>query len=162
EATITQSELEQGRAALLHDEPEAFPHLAEAYLRAPSASTAFMLARAMQPRLAEQARFQSSFGRMWSARFSPDGTQIVTTDDRTAKIRDATTHQLRFTVPHADTVYPAVYSTDGTRLATAGGDGRVKLWDARDGTLVRELRRDPKLRYLAAAIASDGKLVAAI
>jgi WD40 repeat protein/serine/threonine protein kinase len=162
EATMTQSELEQGRAALLHDEPDALPHLAEAYRRDPAPSTAFMLARAMQPRLAEQARFQSSFGRMWSATFSPDGTQIVTTDDRNAQIWDAQTHRLRFTLPHADTVYHAVYSTDGTRLATAGGDGRVKLWDARDGTLVHELRRDPKLRYVAAAIASDGKLVAAI
>jgi WD40 repeat protein len=160
--TIAQSELEQGRAALLHDEPEALPHLAEAYRRAPSPSTAFMLARAMQPRLAEQARFQSSFGRMWSATFSPDGTQIVTTDDRNAQIWDAQTHRLRFTLPHTDTVYHAVYNPAGTRIITTGGDGKVRIWDTEHGTLVRELRRDPKLRYLAVAIASDGKLVAAI
>ena len=163
EATIAQSELEQGRAALLHDEPEALTHLAEAYRRAPSPSTAFMLARAMQPRLAEQARFPSSFGRMWSATFSPDGTQIVTTDDRNAQIWDAQTHRLRFTLPHADTVYRAVYSVDGTRLVTAGGDGVVKIWDAANGRLVHELRHHGAvLHYYIVALSPDGKLAAAI
>jgi hypothetical protein len=86
EATATQAELERGRSALLHGEPEAQDHLAAAYRRAPSPSTAFMLARALQPRLAEWARLVSSFGRMWSATFSPDGSQIVTTDDKNAQI----------------------------------------------------------------------------
>lgn len=86
EAKVSESELEQGRAALLHGEPEAAAHLMEAYKRDPSPSTAFMLARSMQPRLAEQARFASTYGRMWSAVFSPDGRQIATTDDRAAQI----------------------------------------------------------------------------
>ena len=45
-ARIAESELEQGRSALLHGEPEALPHLAEAYKRDPAPATAFMLARA--------------------------------------------------------------------------------------------------------------------
>ena len=135
EATITQAELEQGRAALLHDEPEAQLHLAEAYRRDQSPSTAFMFARALQPRLAEQARFASSSGRMWSAAFSPDGRQIVTTDDKNAQVWDAQTYRLLFTLPHGDTVYQAVYSADGARLVTAGGDGTVRIWDAANGTL---------------------------
>ncbi len=163
EATIAQSELEQGRAALLHNEPEALPHLAQAYRRAPSPSTAFMLARAVQPRLAEQARLQSSFGRMWSATFSPDGTQIVTTDDKNAQVWDVQTYRLRFTLPHGDTVYHAVYSADGTRLVTAGGDSVVKIWDAANGRLVHELRHDGAgLRYYLVALSPNGKLVAAI
>src|SRR5262249_33269073 len=51
EVRITESELEQGRAALLHGEPEAQAHLTEAYKRDRSPSTAFMLARAVEPRL---------------------------------------------------------------------------------------------------------------
>jgi len=164
EATIRQAELEQGRSALLHGEPEAQLHLGRAYHRGDHApSTAFMFARALQPKLAEQARFASSFGRMWSAAFSPDGRQIVTTDDRGAQVWDAQTYRLLFALPHGDPVYQAVYSADGTRLVTAGGDGAVRIWDAVNGALVRELRRaSAKRRYYAVAMSSGGKLVAAI
>jgi tRNA A-37 threonylcarbamoyl transferase component Bud32 len=164
EATVTQAELEQGRSALLHGEPEAQLHLGRAYHRGDhSPSTAFMFARALQPKLAEQARFPSSFGRMWSAAFSPDGRQIVTTDDRGAQVRDAQTYRLLLALPHGDPVYQAVYSADGTRLVTAGGDGAVRIWDAANGALVRELRRgSAKRRYSAVAMSSGGKLVAAI
>jgi WD40 repeat protein/serine/threonine protein kinase len=163
EATITQAELEQGRSALLHNEREAQLHLTEAYRRDRSPSTAFMLARALQPRLAEQARFASSFGRMWSAVFSPDGKRLVTTDDRAAQVWDAQTYRLLFTLRHGDTVYQAVYNNDGTRLVTAGGDGTVRIWDAAGGTLVRELRRgNAKPRYYVVALSPDRKLVAAM
>ncbi|HEX7836447.1 MAG TPA: hypothetical protein VF469_03240, partial [Kofleriaceae bacterium] len=164
EATVTQAELEQGRSALLHDEPDAQLHLGRAYQRGDrSPSTAFMLARALQPRLAEQARLTSTSGRMWSAVFSPDGRQIVTADDRAAQVWDAQTYRRMFTLFHGDTVYQARYSADGARLVTAGGDGTVKIWDAASGTLVRELRRDgAKLRYFIAALSPDSRLVAAI
>jgi WD40 repeat protein/uncharacterized membrane-anchored protein YhcB (DUF1043 family) len=164
EATVRQAELEQGRSALLHDEPEAQLHLSRAYqLGDRSPSTAFMLARALQPRLAEQARFAATAGHMWSAAFSPDGRQIVTTDDRAAQVWDAQTYRRMFTLFHGDTVYQALYSTDGARLVTAGIDGTIKIWDATSGALVRELRRDgAKLRYYLVALSPDGKLVAAI
>ncbi len=165
EVRVTQAELEQGRAALLHGEPEAQAHLTEAYQRDPSPSTAFMLARAIQPRLMEQARFASSHGRMWSAAFSPDGQQIVTTDDRAAQIWDAKTHQLRFTLPHGCEVYDAAYSPDGTWLVTAALT-TVKRWDARSGMLIREWKATPgsgaPSDYYRAAISPDGRLVAAI
>jgi hypothetical protein len=47
-----------------------------------------LLARALQPLRAEQARFATAAGHMWSAAFSPDGRQIVTTDDACARIWD--------------------------------------------------------------------------
>jgi WD40 repeat protein/serine/threonine protein kinase len=164
EATITQAELEQGRSALLHGEPEAQLHLGRAYHRGDhSPSTAFMFARALEPKLAEQARFASSFGRMWSAAFSPDGRQIVATDDRGAQVRDAQSYRLLFALPHGDPVYQAVYSADSTRLVTAGGDGAVRIWDAARGALVRELRRGgARRRYAAVAMSPGGELVAAI
>jgi WD40 repeat protein/serine/threonine protein kinase/uncharacterized membrane-anchored protein YhcB (DUF1043 family) len=164
EATVTQAELDQGRSALLHDEPEASVHLGRAYQRGDrSRSTAFMLARALQPRLAEQARLASTAGRMWSAAFSPDGRQIVTTDDRAAQVWDAQTYRRRFTLFHGEAVYQALYSPDDARIVTAGGDGTVKIWDATTGALVRELRRDgARLRYAAVATSPDGRLVAAI
>jgi WD40 repeat protein/serine/threonine protein kinase len=161
----TQAEVEQGRQALLHDSSaEAQRHLSEAYRRGDhSPSTAFMLARALQPRLAEQARFAAAAGHMWSAAFSPDGRQIVTTDDACTRIWDARTNRLLFTLSYGDTVYHALYSADGSRLVTAGGDGVVTIWDAATGARLRELRRDgTPSRYYMPAISPDGRLVAAI
>jgi WD40 repeat protein/serine/threonine protein kinase len=165
ELSVTQAEVEQGRQALLNqDSAEAQLHLAEAYRRGDhSPGVAFMLARALQPLRAEQARFVAATGRMWSAAFSPDGQRIVTSDDRSAQVWDARTNQLRFTLPHGDTVYDARYSSDGTHLVTAGGDGSVRIWDAVTGVRLRELRHDGKpSRYFAVAISPDGKLITAI
>jgi WD40 repeat protein len=164
EATKTQAALEQGRSALLHGEPKASLHLGRAYHRGDhTPSTKFMWARALQAKLAEQARFASSFGRTWSAAFSPDSRQIVTTDDRGAQVWDAQTYRLLFALPHGDPVYQAVYSADATRLITAGGDGAVRIWDAANGALVHELRRgSAKRRYYAVAISSGSELIAAI
>jgi len=165
EQIAQQAEVEQGRQALLHDElGEAQRHLAEAYRRGDhSPAVEFMFARALQSVLAEQARFAAVAGRMWSAAFSPDGQRIVTSDDHSAQVWDARTHQLIFALPHDDTVYDARYSADGTRLVTAGGDGAVRIWDAASGVRLRELRHDGKPpRYFAAAISPDGKLVTAI
>jgi WD40 repeat protein/serine/threonine protein kinase len=165
EVTVTQAHVEQGRQSLsLGDTADAQTHLGEAYKRGDvSASTKFMLARAMQPRMAERATFPATKGRMWSSLFSPDGRRIVTTDDKNAQVWDARSRQLLFTLPHDDTVYHAVYSVEGTRLITASGDGTVKIWDATDGTLLRSLMHDGlKLRYAALAVSPDGKRLAAM
>ncbi len=165
---VMQAEGEEGRQALLHDESEeAQLHLAEAYRRGDhSFGTRFMLVVARQPWRAEQARFATAGGHMWSAAFSPDGQQIVTTDDVCARIWDTRTDELRFTLPHGDTVYDARYSTDGTRLVTASGDGAVRIWDAPSGVLVHTLKY-PRAdgtpsRYFITAVSPDDRLVAAI
>ena len=168
EQLTTQAEVEQGHQALLHGElDEAQRHLSEAYRRGDhSPAVAFMLARALQPLLAEKARFAASSGHLWSAAFSPDGRQLVTTDDACARIWDARTHQLMFTLPHGDAVYDARYSSDGARLVTASGDGAVRIWDASTGKLLYTLKRqraDGKpVRYFVAALSPDNRLVAAI
>jgi serine/threonine protein kinase len=132
EARINESELEQGRAALLHSEPEAQRHLAAAYKREPAVATAFMLARAMQPRLSERARLQGTYGHMWWATFSPDGSQIATADDRAAQLWDSQTHRLLFTLPHGAAVYQTVYAPDGAWLVTVTG-APGQAWPKRKG-----------------------------
>ena len=165
EVRITQSELEQGRAALLHGEPEAQAHLTDAYQRDPAPTTAFMLARAMQPRLMEQARFASTYGRMHWAAFSPDCAQIVTADDRNAQLWDGRTYRLLRTLPHGCKVNHAGYSLDGAILVTAG-EAKVRIWDPASGALLRELAPRPgsgaPVIYYRAAMTRDGKLIAAI
>jgi len=161
----TESEIEQGRQALLHGESsEAVRHLEQAYQRQHSPGVAFMLARALQPRMSELGRLASSSGRMWSAAFSPDGARIVTTDDRSARMWDAASHQLLFTMSHGDIVYQAVFSPDGARVITAGGDGSVRIWDAATGTAIHTLayQGSDAAQWRYAAVAMSSHLVAAI
>ena len=166
DATITQAELEQGRYALLHGAQDAADHLARAYAHDPTPSTAFMLARALQPRLAEQLRLPATTGRMWSAVFSPDGRWIATSDDRHARVWDATSGHLVRTLPHDANVYQVAYSVDGTTLYTAAGDGAVRVWDAASGALVRRLARtagdDMTIQFGAFALSPDKRAIAAV
>ena len=165
EQIAVQADIEQGRQALLHGESaDALLHLSSAYQHGDhSPGVSFMFARALQPRLAERARFTSVSGRMWSATFSPDGKQVVTTDDKAAQVWDAQTHRLLFTLPHGDTVYHAIFSADGRLLLTACGDGVIRVWTPATGALVRELKRPgTSLRYSTVAITTDGTRVAAI
>jgi len=164
-AKISESELEQGRAALLHGEPEAQRHLAAAYQRDPVSATGFMLARAMQPRLSERARLQGTYGHMRWATFSPDGSQIATADDRAAQIWDGQTHRLLFTLPHGAAVYQTLYAPDGAWLVTVT-ETTIKIWDAKTGTFIRDLATPPdgptRPNFQRAAISSSGTLVAAM
>jgi WD40 repeat protein/serine/threonine protein kinase len=163
---VTEAEVEQGRQALLHGESsEAVRHLEQAYERGDhSPGVAFMLARALQPRMSELARFTSSSGRMWSAVFAPDGKRVLTTDDKSARMWDAKSSQLLFTMSHGDTVHGAVFSQEGSRIITAGADGTVRIWNAATGAPVRVLtsqRSDAKQwRYYSVAMSSH--FVAAI
>lgn len=161
-ATALTSEVEQGRAALLHDDlAEAAEHLGAAWARGDrSSATAFMLARARQPQTAELASYPAAKGRMWAAAWSPDGALVATGDDTSAQIWDAGTHQLLIPMPCGDTVYSVAWA-GSERLITACGDGSVRIWNARTGSLVKELRlhgKAPRWRYVAAA----GALVAAV
>jgi WD40 repeat protein/DNA-binding SARP family transcriptional activator/tRNA A-37 threonylcarbamoyl transferase component Bud32 len=67
------------------------------------------------------------------AAFNPDGTRIATSSaDKTAKMWDAATGKLLFTLMTNETVWDAVFSPDGKRLATSGFT-EVILWDAATG-----------------------------
>lgn len=96
-----------------------------------SAAAEFMYARALQLRLAEQARLTGSAGRMRSATFSPDGRNALTSDDQDAQVWDLASSKPRFALHHGDTVYQAIYLDGGKRIASAGGDGTVKIWNGR-------------------------------
>lgn len=155
-----ESEMERGQQALLHGElDEAVNHLEKVYQQGHrSPGVKFMLARALQPRTSELARFRSASGRMWSAVFSPDGKRVLTADDKSAQMWDSASSQRLFTMSHGgDTVYQAIFSADGSRVITAGT--AVRIWNAATGELVRELG-EKQWRYYALAISS--RFVAAI
>ena len=167
EARLTAGYVEQGRQALLDSKHSA----AAAYLSAAwqrgerSPAVAFMLAGAVEALRPERLRLAGHDGTVWGAAFSPDGTQITTADDRSARLWDAKTGALRFTLRHDDMVASAAFSTDGQQLVTASYDGSVRVWDSATGNRVMALTGrtgDGPIRYRKAVFGPARDLIAAV
>ncbi|MHC4827615.1 MAG: protein kinase domain-containing protein, partial [Planctomycetota bacterium] len=84
-----------------------------------------------------------------SVAISPDGRRIVTgSEDKTAKVWDATTSQELLTLEgHDGYVLSVAFSPDGQRIVTGGGPwgkgkhpGEVNVWDAATGRLLHDLQ----------------------
>lgn len=75
--------------------------------------------------------------------FAPDGKTVITVGCDEQMIFwpvDADKPEpIRKVKAHAGWIRCAAINPDGTIIATGGNDNRVKLWNAADGTLVREL-----------------------
>jgi hypothetical protein len=68
--------------------------------------------------------------------FSPDNRYLVSFGfpDRTAEVWDAASGQHAFTLRgHMEGIKDLVFSPDGRRLASSGGDGTVRIWEATTG-----------------------------
>ena len=103
-------------------------------------------------------------------RFSADGTALaaVVGNDRFSwhpgevRVWDSGTGQLKYTSKgHQGLAYDVSWSPDGSCYATAGHDSSVKIWDAKDGKLLRTLSLPPQSAGRSVAFAANGPLLAA-
>lgn len=78
-------------------------------------------------------------GSLWSARFAPDGTRLVTIGGNDARMIDLATGEagVRFS-PHGAVAAVAI-SGDGQIVATGSWDGTAKLWDTASQQVLRQL-----------------------
>jgi RNA polymerase sigma factor (sigma-70 family) len=94
--------------------------------------------------------------------FSPDGKTLLTSE-RDCQVRLWDVAAWRERVPAEgpeDGIASLTYSPDGKLVAAACG-GRVWLWEAATGKVVRTLEGDPDSRLAAVAFSADGKLLVA-
>jgi WD40 repeat protein len=96
-------------------------------------------------------------GPVFAAKFSADGTRIVTASwDSTAQIWDAGTGaRVGGAMLHQDRVNDVAFSPDGKQVATASGN-IVRLWDSRSGESLGEFARD-SARLASMSYSPDGR-----
>ena len=71
---------------------------------------------------------------MYAVTFSSDGKTVATaSDDKTARLWDASSGQSRATLTHQSSVIAVTFSPDGKTVATASRDKTARLWDAASG-----------------------------
>jgi len=92
--------------------------------------------------------------------FSPNSQQLFTVShDRTAKLWDVATGQLKWSVSVGTKLWVGSFSPDGQQVATAGDDGSVKVWDSQTGKPLHSLmgHKEPiwSVRY-----SPDGRWIA--
>jgi glucose/arabinose dehydrogenase len=173
---LASSYQEAGRQLLLDGHPlKALPYLVEARKHGETdealqilywAATRYFLVVRPLEHLAEVA----------SAAFSPDGTRIVTaSDDKTARIWNASTGKLLHTLLHDGEVRSAMFSADGARIVTTSADKTARIWNVDTGhrlaTLVHpssgqalpdllvDVQADRREEVRSAVFSPDGKLV---
>lgn len=78
--------------------------------------------------------FKAHDGDCWAVKYSPDGKTLITGGGDwgkpgEVKFWDVKTGKLKATLQHSGEVLSLTVSSKGQRLAAAGGDGAIKVWD---------------------------------
>jgi WD40 repeat protein len=104
-------------------------------------------------------------GFAYGCAFSPDGSRVVGTFDRSMGVwSTATGEEVMRLAGHSEAVVHCVVSADGSMLASAGWEsepqvGTVKLWDFHNGREIKSLVTEQ--RAVACALNPTGTIVAA-
>jgi tetratricopeptide (TPR) repeat protein len=95
---------------------------------------------------------------VFAAQFSPDARWVVTASvDKTARVWEVRTGDLRQTLEHPGAVNWAAFSPDGRRVITACQEKEARLWDADTGHLLRTFQHEGPVNF--AQFSPDGQRV---
>jgi WD40 repeat protein len=106
------------------------------------------------------ARLMGRLSAQWVS-LSADGSRFVAArydkyDKKVAKVGDARTGAEELSLTgHTDRIISASFSPDGSRIATASVDGRLKVWDPTTGTEFLSLKGHNGVEW-AASFSPDG------
>jgi WD40 repeat protein len=98
-------------------------------------------------------------GVIWRARFSPDGTLIVTACTDGSATVWTTDGTIVRTLKHPHGVTAAAFGPDGGSVATTSYDGMLRIWSLEDGGLNRSMTRGANTLWCI-AFSPDGKTIA--
>ena len=81
---------------------------------------------------------------------SPDGSRFASaSEDRTARVWDASGKMMAVLKGHSDSVRAIAFSRNGNSIATGSDDHTARLWDVNGGRLVAVLQHDGPVNTLA-------------
>ena len=109
-------------------------------------------------------------GGVSSAAYSADGSRIVSAgEDGTVRQWEANSgraigeplkgHQGPLLAPDLGTVFSVAYSSDGSRIVSAGNDGTVRQWEAKSGHAIGEPLQGHQGGVVSAAYSADGSRI---
>src|SRR5581483_1759161 len=101
-------------------------------------------------------KFQAMPGRIFAARFSPDGNFLAagSSSDGRGEVRVYQTSDAKLICKfegQKGAVYALAYRPDGKQVASGGHDGLVRLNDPQTGKLLKEFQPVPLAAPVAAA-----------
>jgi WD40 repeat protein len=115
---------------------------------------------AREPARAMQFRIVANRGATYVVRFSPDGALLATAGEDGAALWNASTGALHVRLQgHAGGVRDVAFDAGGTRVATAGADATLRMWNVDDGRELGVLR-DGDARLNAVVWRGDGAFLA--
>jgi WD40 repeat protein len=80
---------------------------------------------------------------VWSATFSPDGSQFLMGGESIVKLFDASNNkgqEIRSFSGHSGRVYSVAFSPNGNKVLSGGHDGTINIWDTESGKETRTFK----------------------